>query len=94
MRGVVRGVEVRESLSGLDPRPDRSDLVPQRSDIALDTAITVSRAPARASRALSRRFRGCFALQPAPLRVHRPTRASGGGAEGVERIEVRESLVE
>ena len=63
MRGVVRGVEVRESLSGLtDPRPNRFELVPQRSDISLDTAITVSRAPARASRALSRRFAGNVSL--------------------------------
>jgi hypothetical protein len=51
-----------------------------------DISITVSRAAARASRALSRRFGGYIA-SPAPLRVHRPTRASGDGAEGVERIE-------
>ena len=50
------------------------------------TGITVSRAPAPALSALSRRFRGWIA-SPAPLRVHRPTRASGDGAEGVERIE-------
>ena len=54
-------------------------------------SITVSRTAARALRALSRRFRGWIA-SPAPLTVHRPTRASGGGAEGFERIEVRESL--
>ena len=53
---------------------------------ALDISITVSRAPAPALCALSRQFRGWIAL-PAPLRVHRPPRASGDGAEGVERIE-------
>ena len=41
-------------------------------------SITVSRAPARALCAFSRRFRGWIAL-PAPLRVYRPARASGGG---------------
>ena len=59
---------------------------PQIAAHDLDTGITVSRAAARALRALSRRFRGRFA-SPAPLGVHRPTRASGDGAEGVERIE-------
>ena len=70
-----------------DPRRSRQ-LVPfSRSELQnIDTGITVSRVAARALRALSRRFRGWIAL-PAPLRVYRPPRASGDGAEGLERIE-------
>ena len=74
------------------PTPAESSPTPGQIGNQLSSAsieqqsITVSRAPARALRALSRRFWGCFA-SPAPLRVHRPTRASGDGAEGVERIE-------
>ena len=73
----------------VDPRSNRQ-LVLAPLHFAAQTlehiSITVSRAPARALCALSRRFRGCYAL-PAPLRVYRPPRASGDGAEGVERIE-------
>jgi hypothetical protein len=86
-----------------DPRPDRqstqsasieqqstqsASIEQQRTQSASieQQSITVSRVAARALCALSRRFSGCFA-SPAPLGVHRPTRASGDGAEGVERIE-------
>ena len=89
-RGVV---EVSESLVGrefADPRPSRHLVLPVLELFAAQTLehadIAVSRAPARALRALSRRFRGWIA-SPAHLGVHRPTRASGDGAEGVERIE-------
>ena len=57
-----------------------------RLALKASNSLTVSRAPAPALCALSRRFMGWIA-SPAPLRVHRPTRASGDGAEGVERIE-------
>ena len=70
-------LSAREDLP--DPRPAksaaRSELVPPQAHL-LDTGITVSRAPARASRALSRRFRGWIALL-APLRVYRPTNPQG-----------------
>ena len=69
-----------------DKKPPCRDKPNSRRKLDIGTGITVSRAPARALRALSRRFRGWIASL-APLRVHRPTRASGVGAEGVERIE-------
>ena len=53
----------------------------------------LSRAAARVLCALSRRFRGCFA-SPAPLGVHRPSRASGGDPEGVENGQGAEDAVE
>ena len=73
--------------TGTDPRPSRAGIAGTSFDSSQNcSGITVSRAPARALRALSRRFRGWIAL-PAPLRVYRPPRASGGAAEGLERIE-------
>ena len=80
--------------TGTDPRPSRAGIAGTSFDSSQNcSGITVSRAPARALRALSRRFRGCFAL-PAPLRVHRPPRASGGNPEGVENGQGAEDAVE
>ena len=92
----AEGVVLREEGPVREPAPKRifARIFTRPAEVKLrlsDISITVSRAAARASRALSRRFGGYIA-SPAPLRVHRPTRASGDGAEGFERIEVRESL--
>ena len=94
-RSPVRAVEVpRRRLTETPGQIGQWRTCPKfESPQALDISITVSRAPARALRANSRRFGGRFA-SPAPLGVHRPTRASGGDPEGVENVEGVEDAVE